>query len=76
MRRRAEGSREGTRPGDPSPGPPGRSFILTVNGGSSSLKFALFDRGRPARAGRSPAGSSGSAWPGRGWSPSASAADP
>ena len=35
------------RPGDPSPGPPGRSFILTVNGGSSSLKFALFDRADP-----------------------------
>ena len=47
MRRRAEGLREETRPGDPSPGPPGRSFILTVNGGSSSLKFALFDRADP-----------------------------
>ena len=47
MRRQAEGSREGAHPGEPSMGMAGRPFILTVNGGSSSLKFALFDRADP-----------------------------
>ena len=47
MTRRAEGLRDEARPGDPSPGLPGRSFLLTVNGGSSSLRFALFDRADP-----------------------------
>ena len=48
MRRQAEGSRpEGARPGEPSPGTAGRSFILTVNGGSSSLKFCFFHRSDP-----------------------------
>ena len=28
--------------------PPGRPVILTINGGSSSLKFALFDRNEPS----------------------------
>ncbi|AGA26379.1 acetate/propionate family kinase [Singulisphaera acidiphila] len=28
--------------------PPGRPLILTINGGSSSLKFALFDRNGPS----------------------------
>jgi acetate kinase len=36
-----------TGPGDVAPRPPDRSYILTVNGGSSSLKFALFDRTDP-----------------------------
>jgi acetate kinase len=34
-------------PDDRAPRPPDRSCILTVNGGSSSLKFALFDRTDP-----------------------------
>jgi acetate kinase len=33
-----------TGPGDVAPTPPDRSHILTVNGGSSSLKFALFEQ--------------------------------
>ncbi len=32
----------------PGSGSPGRSTILTINGGSSSLKFALFDRTDPS----------------------------
>jgi acetate kinase len=32
--------------------PPGRTYILTVNGGSSSLKFAIFERDCSERAGR------------------------
>src|SRR5262245_18557899 len=47
MERRAEGLRDETRPDGWSPGPPGRSYILTVNGGSSSPEFALFDRADP-----------------------------
>ncbi len=35
------------RPDDVAPRPPDRSCILTVNGGSSSLKFALFDHADP-----------------------------
>jgi acetate kinase len=33
-------------------GPPGSSYLLTINGGSSSLKFALFSRDGEPDAGR------------------------
>ena len=53
----------------PMPGQADRSPILAVNGGSSSLKFALFDPATRPR-GSHPAGSSGSAGPTPGWSSS------
>src|SRR5271169_5594852 len=31
---------------DPSPARPGRPSVLTINGGSSSIKFALFEMGK------------------------------
>jgi acetate kinase len=43
----AQGLRNETGPGDLALRPPDRSDILTVNGGSSSLKFALFERTDP-----------------------------
>src|SRR4051812_32064404 len=43
----AESQRSKTGPGGVASRPPDRPYILTVNGGSSSLKFALFQRSEP-----------------------------
>jgi acetate kinase len=43
----ARGLRSEAVPGDVALRPTDRSQVLTVNGGSSSLKFALFDRADP-----------------------------
>jgi acetate kinase len=47
MRTPVEGEREEAHGADRSPGAAARSFVLTVNGGSSSVKFALFDGAGP-----------------------------